>query len=85
MRWVNFDRARIRTFISSRHRSDHRIPTLQCDAVVMAGGIFVAQLEGQNVTVHRAAANDIDLTIPRGPRLRVQRFVRHQGLTASLP
>jgi hypothetical protein len=51
MRWVNFDRARIRTFISNRHRFDHRIPTLQCDAVVMAGGIFVAQLEGQNVEI----------------------------------
>ena len=28
-----------------------------------------------NGTVHRAAANDIDLTKPRDPRLRVQRFI----------
>ncbi|APZ91937.1 hypothetical protein Fuma_01535 [Fuerstiella marisgermanici] len=27
-----------------------------------------------NVTVHRAAANDIDFKNPRDPRLRVQRF-----------
>jgi hypothetical protein len=31
--------------------------------------------EPPNATVHRAAANDFDLTKPRGPRLRVQRFV----------
>ena len=27
-----------------------------------------------NVTVHRAAANDINFIKPRDPRLRVQRF-----------
>jgi hypothetical protein len=32
-----------------------------------------------NATVHRAAANDIDFTKPRGPRLRVQRFVRRHS------
>jgi len=32
--------------------------------------------ESDNVTVQRAAANDIDLTKPRCPRLRVQRIVR---------
>jgi len=31
--------------------------------------------ESENATVHRAAANDIDFSKPRGPRLRVQRFV----------
>ncbi len=29
-----------------------------------------------NATVHRAPANGVDLTQPRGPRLRVERFVR---------
>ena len=40
---------------------------------LFAGGDNVAV--PPNVTVHRAAANDIDLTKPRAPRLRVQRFV----------
>ncbi len=36
-----------------------------------------------NGTVHRAAANDIDLTRPRGPRLRVQRLVLSLSRTAD--
>ncbi len=35
--------------------------------------------ERDNATVHRAAANDFDLTKPRGPRLRVQRIVMHDS------
>ena len=33
-------------------------------------------LNGSNVTVHRAAANEVDFRNPRGPRFGVQRFVR---------
>jgi hypothetical protein len=44
-------------------------------AIVYVLEIHAHSFQSDNASVHRAAANDVDLTKPRGPRLRVQRFV----------
>jgi hypothetical protein len=45
-------------------------------AFVVGSYGFMDTVVSTNATVHRAAANDIDLKNLRDPRLRVQRFVR---------